>query len=366
MAAAEYFSADYCDAREKFLSAAKLAGAKLEAFQHPLPGPEGQSLTTDVAWMGPPDAARVLVTISATHGVEGFCGSGAQVGWFQSGLAAENANDVALLAIHAINPHGFAWLRRVTEENVDLNRNYIDFQSPLPVNEGYEELADAICPATWDEDTIAETAEIFEAYRTKHGSMGLQAAIAGGQYAHARGLFYGGTGPTWSRSTMMAILDRYLGNAAQVAVIDYHTGLGPRGYGERICNQPADSGGYRRADDWFGGDITSPYSGTSTSSVVRGAGDEGIARALPHATTTFIALEYGTREMVEVKLALRADNWLHVYGDLDRRQRQGDQAANPRCLLSGRQGLEGHDLGTRRGDAALGVGGPYKRLTPQS
>jgi len=30
----------------------------------------------------------------------------------------------------AVNPHGFAWLRRVNEDNVDLNRNFIDFPQP--------------------------------------------------------------------------------------------------------------------------------------------------------------------------------------------------------------------------------------------
>ena len=27
--------------------------------------------------------------------------------------------------LHALNPYGFAWLRRVNEHNVDLNRNFL-------------------------------------------------------------------------------------------------------------------------------------------------------------------------------------------------------------------------------------------------
>ena len=50
--------------------------------------------------------------------------------------------------VHAINPHGFAWSRRVTEDNVDLNRNFVDHAQPYPSNPGYEELRAAICPAT--------------------------------------------------------------------------------------------------------------------------------------------------------------------------------------------------------------------------
>ena len=86
MAGAVYFSSDYTQARQRFLEAAGKAGAKLHCYRHPDKGPEGEDLTTDVAWLGPEDAGRVLVTLSGTHGVEGFCGSGAQSGWFESGL----------------------------------------------------------------------------------------------------------------------------------------------------------------------------------------------------------------------------------------------------------------------------------------
>jgi hypothetical protein len=72
----------------------------------------------------------VLVTISATHGIEGFCGSGAQTAWYATGAWREIPPDVAQLHLHAVNPHGFAWLRRVNEDNVDLNRNFVDHIRP--------------------------------------------------------------------------------------------------------------------------------------------------------------------------------------------------------------------------------------------
>ncbi|MDX1423670.1 MAG: DUF2817 domain-containing protein [Kiloniellales bacterium] len=77
MAVASYFSRGYPEARQRFLASAGAAGAELETRAHPAAGPEGEALATDLAWLGPKDAERVLVTISATHGVEGFCGSGA-------------------------------------------------------------------------------------------------------------------------------------------------------------------------------------------------------------------------------------------------------------------------------------------------
>ena len=79
MNSAVSFSREYADARAKFLAAASDAKAGLETILHPERGPDGGDLATDVAWFGPREAASVLVLISGTHGVEGFCGSGAQV-----------------------------------------------------------------------------------------------------------------------------------------------------------------------------------------------------------------------------------------------------------------------------------------------
>jgi hypothetical protein len=73
------FSQDYGEAQKKFAAAARIAGAEVTAFALDKRGPDGGKLSTDVAWLGPPDAHRVLVTISGTHGVEGFFGSATQI-----------------------------------------------------------------------------------------------------------------------------------------------------------------------------------------------------------------------------------------------------------------------------------------------
>ena len=65
------FAASYSEARDKFLAAARIAGAATARFDNPTRGPQGESLSTDLAWVGPEDAARVVVTISSTHGIEG-------------------------------------------------------------------------------------------------------------------------------------------------------------------------------------------------------------------------------------------------------------------------------------------------------
>ena len=97
----DYFASDYQEARGKFRTAARASDAVLRNFDHPNRGPGGEQLACDTAWYGDKKAERVVVTISATHGVEGFCGSGVQVGWFEAGLAQELP---AGLGVIAVNP----------------------------------------------------------------------------------------------------------------------------------------------------------------------------------------------------------------------------------------------------------------------
>ncbi len=316
MNSADSFSRDYPAARAKFLEAARAAGAVLETIVHPERGPEGGELATDVAWIGPRDAEAVLVMISATHGVEGFCGSGAQVDWLRREEHAWVPDGIAVLIIHAINPYGFAWLRRVTHENVDLNRNWVDFNSPLPANPGYETLADLICPRTWTQEAQVTTGEALSAYTSQHGFMALQQALSGGQYTHPAGIFFGGDQPTWSRRVQTAIFERYLGGAGRIAIIDYHTGLGPWGHGEQIVVSRSHSEQFRRAASWYGGALTSPFAGgDSASAEIAGDGLSFAPSLLSHAEVTGMALEFGTKPTMVVLNALRADAWLHAYGD---------------------------------------------------
>jgi hypothetical protein len=312
---AESFSATYAEARAKFRAAAQGAGGELAAIANPNQGPDGGDLSTDTAWFGPKSAERVLVMVSGTHGGEGFCGSGAQVDWLRRGEAAALPPGVAVLMIHAINPYGFAWLRRVTEENVDLNRNWIDFAGPIPHNPGYDELAAAAVPDQWTEEAQRASARVLRAYAADHGAMALQQALSGGQYRHPAGVFYGGDAPTWARRTQEAIYRERLGEAGKVAIIDYHTGLGPWGYAEPIMSQGAGTPEFSRGQAWWGCNVTCPTDGTSTSAETAGDNLTAAPQVLAHAEVTGMALEYGARSLADVFLALRADAWLHAHGD---------------------------------------------------
>ncbi|MEI6643256.1 MAG: M14 family metallopeptidase [Novosphingobium sp.] len=309
------FAADYAQARDMFCAAARAADAAIESIPHPDRGPSGGVLSCDTAWLGPKTAPHVLVTISGTHGVEGFAGSGAQVDALRRIAGSSLPADVAVLMVHAINPHGFAWARRVTEDNIDLNRNWIDFTAPLPLNKGHDALAPALYPTEWNDAAQASLLAAITDYAAQHGAAAMQAAISGGQYCHPRGIFYGGAKPGWSRRTQTALLTGMLGHAEQVVIIDFHTGLGPRGIGEQIVTVPRSSPQFARASAFFGAAITSTHDGSSSSAVLVGDGLSAAPALLPHAKVTAMALEFGTVPEDQVVAALAADAWLHAHGD---------------------------------------------------
>ncbi|HSH40871.1 MAG TPA: M14 family metallopeptidase [Arenicellales bacterium] len=310
------FGADYADARERFRAAAADAGVRVDELANPnAEGPRGETLTMDVARFGDRDAARVLFLTSATHGAEGFCGSGAQVALIRSGLMDRLPAGIGVVMVHAINPYGFAHLSRTTEDNVDLNRNFIDFSSPLPDSAAYDEVHPFLLPDDWDGPGRLESEEAIARYIAERGLWAFQCAVTGGQYSHADGLFYGGESPSWSQLSFRQVIGEHAGDASHVALIDFHTGLGPYGYGEPIAT--GDHAARARALKWYGDEVTDPDAGSSTSAPIRGFLAGAFADAAPGAAAASIALEYGTVPVPETLGALRADNWLRFRGDPD-------------------------------------------------
>lgn len=324
------FALTYANARRKFQLAADLAGVAVRSYRHPMAGPNGEEMATDVALLGDPKAGSVLVATSGVHGPELFCGSGAQVDALLD-LDIGRFGDVALLLVHSVNPYGAAWLRRTNEDNIDINRNFADFSKPLPVNPGYEELADFFVPADAGEASLKAADERIRAYGAKHGPAALALATSGGQYSHPFGMFYGGKGPSWSRRTMESIVADYgLKTRKLVAAVDFHTGAGPFGYCEPIYSGDIDHPGCARLQRWIGPMMTLQRTGKSATPPQQGLSSELWEKSCgPHAA--YVSFEYGTVPNVEVIASLRAEHIQHRQGKNDWHD-AGVQAVKQRML----------------------------------
>lgn len=316
------FSRTYSQARQRFHDAAHALGEVPTPFAHPTQrGADGEELAIDVAWLGPREARHLVMVTSGVHGAEGFCGSGAQVAMMHDAdlLGACGEAGVALLLVHAVNPYGFSHMRRVNEDNVDLNRNFMDFTRPLPYNAAYAEIAPLLLPAHWPppDDNEAALARMV----ADKGIDWYQAAVSAGQYHDPDGMFFGGRVASWSNYTLRRILARYGAGRDSLRWIDIHTGLGPWGYGEPICMGPDTPEQLARTRAIWGQAVTSIYDGSSTSSNLHGLAWHAVPDTLRSIDYAGIAVEFGTLPLPDVLQALRGDHWLYRHRDADNTQR---------------------------------------------
>lgn len=309
MNSAAHFSRTYVEARSRFLEAAARLGLQAETRMNPSGrGAEGEELATDIVLAGNTESDRAIIISSGTHGVEGFCGSGCQLALLHDDLLLRQLErkQIAVILIHAVNPFGFSHLQRTNENNIDLNRNFRDFSQPAPANTAYERLHPLLVPATWPPHPQNETRLAEEQAVLNDGD---RRSLTGGQSAYADGLFYAGTEPAWSNTTVRNILQRYAARRRALAWIDIHTGLGPYGHGEKIFasfNPQVTA----RARRWWGGDLILSTDSDSVAPRTLGYITRSAYEECPKTAVTTMTLEYGTLPQTAVRNALRADAWL--------------------------------------------------------
>jgi len=311
---ASYFSLSYSESRDKFLTAAGRANASIASIKHPLQGREGEELYMDIASVGPDDAQSAIVIVAGTHGIEGFCGAGCQIALLSNPSSLDMFRDIKLVMIHGHNPYGFSWLRRVNEDNIDLNRNYVDFSEAQDPNEYYLEVKDLVLPEHFGEESEAAMQDWIK----ENGVDNYQKAVMNGQRVDPQGVFYGGTGATWSNETIRKILPEVLSRQKNVALMDIHTGLGPYGHGDLIHAYAKGSAGYKELQNWFGDEVIAISAGDygEVAAVPGGPIVSSLDTILPDHNSFALVNEYGTVDFDRVIKAIRADNWLHIRGDL--------------------------------------------------
>ena len=229
MPLSDCISSTYREAREKFLRACDKYRLHIDQYgNRAVAGADGEALYTDVAVIGATDARKVLIISSGTHGVEGYCGSALQLHALEQGLHEQIDGDCVCYIVHAVNPYGFSYHRRVNEDNVDLNRNFIDFTQPLPGNSNYLVLKNFIAEYLKVSDTRT-VHDAIAAYVEKFGEKNYQDALTSGQYTDETDIYFGGKQAACSNITWMNFLNRAVLHATHVIHIDIHTGLGPFG-----------------------------------------------------------------------------------------------------------------------------------------
>ena len=329
----DLFSPSYEVARRRFRDAARAAGTTVEQYRVDT-SEAGVDFTIDVATVGAREPSWAVVVSSGVHGIEGFFGSAIQLAWLSGQTAGEpSPSDGVVVLIHAVNPSGFARLRRTNEHNVDLNRNFLDTADAYTgAPDGYETLDPFLNPAS--------PPSRLEPFRLKalwhirrHGLSALKDAVAGGQYRFPRGLFFGGHGPASSTRIMRHHLAGWLGGAPRAVHVDLHSGLGAHGRYRLLLEESAPSPNVEGYRDTFGTQVVEAGSG-GVGTAYEASGTLG-GWAMTHLGDTryrFVCAEVGTYPIVRVLGSLRAENRVHFFGQPSSRAHQRAKAELLECF----------------------------------
>ncbi len=313
----EFYSSTYDEARQRFRVAAERVSQRLEQHAIPVDGCADGELTIDVAVIGDDNADRSVILSSGLHGAEGFLGSAIQLACLTAaGRNALQLTNARMILIHGINPYGFKFLRRCNEDNIDLNRNFLSEAGEYQgAPDGYAELDAFLNPRTppprYD---FCYPRMVWHILRS--GLPVLKQAIAGGQYAYPKGLFFGGHGPAASTGVIRNNITRWAAASPDLVHIDFHSALGR--YGQyrlflAAAVSPAELEWYQHA---FGEQKVMPVAAVKASEY-RASGQIGhwIGGHLNTCRYRYVCAEFGTYSVLRVLKALRAENRAHFYGD---------------------------------------------------
>lgn len=231
-----YFPNHYSDARERFRENLKNLPSDAVIGQWKVPSATDEDLYVDHAYLSALEQAeRLVVVISGVHGLEGYAGSAIQNMFMREILPQMDRNETGLLLIHALNPWGFRYHRRSTENHVNLNRNcsagpeLFEYRNPESL-----QLSGRFIPRT---SVDSEVCHLVRSSNERNGRRCFDEILVDdfikgvgiGQFESVKGLEFGGFAPEPQIRELTLKLREVMPKYKDIILCDLHTGLGYRG-----------------------------------------------------------------------------------------------------------------------------------------
>lgn len=267
-----YYSNNVTEANDKFAKACRSARGTPEYFNHPEKGRYGEQLQAVVCVQGNVRSPSAIITISGTHGIEGYVGSMAQVSMFHM-LTADLLAKIRVIQVHLINPYGASHILKENEQNADQYKNAAGYYTLSYDNPILEQLIDSIdLPHLWNETVQQAAFAAFGQLIGQHGEEAVNKALKTGQGKRPRGIAYFGPSKSWSTQILENIVDKYLNSTENVLLIDWHTAVGPYGNWTYLASDDQSQMAFRRwipegLTEWS--DISVPAGGKFGYSLVQ-------------------------------------------------------------------------------------------------
>ena len=224
-----YYSDTVTEATQKFANACNHSNGTIEYINHPELGANNESLKVAVCSVGNASSDAVVLTISGTHGIEGYAGSMAQISMLR-GPSSMFPPSLRMVHIHMINPYGASHVLKENEQNADQLKNEagyyaLDYDNPI-----VHELMDGIdWPNLATEQAQQNAITLYTQLIVKYGLENVNAALKTGQGKRPQGIAYFGPSKSWSTTTLEYILNKYVGKVSRILLLDWHTAVGPHG-----------------------------------------------------------------------------------------------------------------------------------------
>ena len=272
-------------------------------------------MTTDVLSSGSHDPHRTLIITTGLHGIEGFFGCALLLATLRSVIKqyAVPARTRVVL-VHALNPWGFAHLRRTDEHNIDPNRNFLvrgQIYRGCPGE--YEQLNNLLnpqhTPRRLDMFSLRALAAI-----SRFGFAAVKQGVASGQYEHPHGLFFGGRERSSVARHFMAMWPDWTCHARSVLHLDVHTGLGRTGRCKLLSSESPGDPRSTELTDLFGEDLVEFADSSGTAYEARGDLGRWCRESYSGGDYCYVCAEFGTLAPLRVLKALREENQAHHFG----------------------------------------------------
>ncbi|MCF6358515.1 MAG: M14 family metallopeptidase [Draconibacterium sp.] len=299
--AQQYFHNSYDESRSAFRIQANKIQTKFDSvqlFSRNVPSKIDNNLTIDFCYIpAQNETEKFIIITSGTHGVEGYVGSAVQQMFMNEILTDEMLDDVGVLLVHSVNPFGFKYSRRVTENNVDFNRN-CDTEQTLfsSENEGYGKLIGMLNPeGKVNSGSLKNRFFMLVAINqlVRKSMASLRQAILQGQYEYPRGLYFGGTDFEPQIEILGAVFKEYATDYETVFNIDLHTGYGSRGEAHLFPNPIDDKKIKSGLENIFKG-YEINWGDSDDFYIINGSFTDYIGKLLANKTYYPMVLEFGT------------------------------------------------------------------------
>lgn len=232
-----YFQESYEACRKAFVDKAINAqrqNPSVQLFSVHVPSPTDTALAIDFCHVPPrKPSKKLLILTSGVHGIEGYAGSALQQMVLAELLNHPNSQGMGILLVHGMNPFGFKHTRRVTEHNIDLNRNcYHELDHLSLGNQGYNKLYHMLNPVgKANPHSLRNRFFVWVAIEkiVRESMPALRQAILQGQYEHPAGLYFGGKELEPQVNAFTKVLRDAATGYDTLFCIDLHTVFGQRG-----------------------------------------------------------------------------------------------------------------------------------------